>query len=54
MNNLRFQLLIQRITMFRRKNDLYCVECGYVHPGGAGLEEGDICPDCGRGTLIEI
>jgi rRNA maturation endonuclease Nob1 len=54
MNNLRFQLSKQRIAMFRRHHDLYCVECGYVHPGDAGLEEGDICPDCGRGILIEI
>jgi hypothetical protein len=54
MNNLRFQLSKQRIAMVRRHHDLYCVECGYVHPGDAGLEEGDICPDCGRGILIEI
>jgi rRNA maturation endonuclease Nob1 len=54
MKNLRFSLFHHQMVLFHRHNDLYCVECGYVHPGDAGLEEGDICPDCGRGILIEI
>jgi rubrerythrin len=33
---------------------LSCVECGYTHPDNAGLEEGDLCPDCGQGILVKI
>jgi hypothetical protein len=50
----KFNLFNLMSYRFHRSNDLYCVECGYVHPGNAGLEEGDICPDCGRGILIEV
>jgi DNA-directed RNA polymerase subunit RPC12/RpoP len=33
---------------------LYCVECGYMHPDDSGLDEGDLCPDCGQGILVKI
>jgi rRNA maturation endonuclease Nob1 len=33
---------------------LYCVECEYTHPVNAGLDEGDLCPDCGQGILVKI
>lgn len=33
---------------------LYCVECGYMHPDDSGLEEGDLCPECGQGILMSI
>ena len=33
---------------------LYCLECGYMHPDDAGLDEGDVCPDCGQGLLVKM
>ncbi len=50
----KYYLLNILFSHSRRSNYLFCVECGYVHPGDAGLEEGDFCPDCGRGVLVEI
>jgi DNA-directed RNA polymerase subunit RPC12/RpoP len=33
---------------------LHCFECGYTHPTNAGLDEFDICPDCGNGILVKV
>jgi hypothetical protein len=53
----KFSLSYRTITSIRflkRRNVLFCSECGYVHPTDAGLDEGDLCPDCGNGILVEV
>lgn len=42
------------MRFFRQQNILFCAECGYVHPINTGLEEGDLCPNCGNGILVEV
>jgi DNA-directed RNA polymerase subunit RPC12/RpoP len=42
------------IRYLKMRNVLFCSECGYVHPTDAGLDEGDLCPDCGNGILVKV
>jgi hypothetical protein len=32
---------------------LFCINCLYVHPLDVGLEDGDICPECNNGIMME-
>jgi hypothetical protein len=32
---------------------LFCINCLYVHPLDTGLDDGDICPDCNNGIMME-
>jgi DNA-directed RNA polymerase subunit RPC12/RpoP len=43
-----------KVHQDKQMDFLYCVECGYMHPEDSGLEEGDLCPDCGQGILVKI
>jgi hypothetical protein len=33
---------------------LHCFECSYTHHTNAGLDEYDVCPDCGNGMLVKV
>jgi len=47
--------LTHRGRTFNKKNSLlFCSECGYLHPTDTGLDEGDFCPNCGNGILVEV
>ena len=37
----------------KKTSNLVCINCLYVHPSDAGLEDGDICPECNNGIMME-
>jgi hypothetical protein len=50
----RNDMFIIKRYQLRASNYLICLECQAWIPGNVGFEEGDLCPECGKGILVSF